>query len=172
MKQIIIDKVPRLIKLKKKLEEKLNIKITNNGKEFSIDGKAEDEFIAEKALIAIDMGFALSTALLLKDEDYAFEKLKIKNFTKRKELTSIKARIIGKKGKTLQTLSQISECFFEIKDNEIGIIGRLENIKNAQDAIISIIRGSKVGNVYSRLEKNRPMPIADLGLKEKDVKEE
>jgi len=172
MKKITIDKVPRLIKLRKKLEKELQVKITNKGKEFSIEGEAEKEYLAEKILYAIDMGFSLPTALLIRNEDYAFEKLRIKDFTKRKDISRIKGRIIGTQGKTLHTLSQISDCSFEIKGNEIGIIGDAINIKNAQDAIISIIKGSKTGNVYARLEKNRPMQIMDLGLKEKELAEE
>lgn len=168
MRKITIDKVPRLIKLRKKLETKLKVKITNNGKEFSINGSAENEYIAEKILEALDMGFPLSHALLIKNEDNAFEKLKIKDYTKRKDLKSIKARLIGTQGKTLQTISNITDCFIEIKDFDVGIIGHVEDIKNAQDAVISIIQGSKQGNVYSRLERNKPMPLADLGLRDKE----
>ena len=48
MKILICDKLPRIIKNKKKLEKKLNIKITNRGKEVKIIGKPENEYLAEK----------------------------------------------------------------------------------------------------------------------------
>ena len=38
-------------------------------------------------------------------------------------------------------------------DNHIAIIGRAEDIKHAQQAIISLIKGSKQGNVYGTLER-------------------
>jgi KH domain-containing protein len=166
MKTILVDKLPRIIKAKKRLEEKLNIKITNRGKEVTIQGNPEDEYIAEKVIDAIDFGFSVSTALLIKTQDQIFEIINIKDYTRRHDLGRIKARIIGTKGKTLATLSQLTKCDFEIRDYDIGIIGNPEYIKNAQEAIIHLIKGAKQGNVYAYLEKHQIQPIIDLGLKE------
>jgi len=166
MRIIYSEKFPRILKSKKKLTQELKVKITNRGKEVSIEGSSENEFIAEKVIDAINFGFPLSYALLIKKEDFMFERISIKEHTKRQNLERIRARIIGRNGKTLKTLCSLTQCFFEIKDNEIGIIGSPERIENAQDAIISLIRGSKQANVYSFLEKHQPKPILDLGLKE------
>lgn len=160
------EKIPRIIKNKKKLEKVLNVKISNKGKEVFIEGKAEDEYFAEQVLEAINFGFPISYALAIKQKELMFEILNIKDYTKKKDLERIRARIIGRGGKTLKTLCQISDCFFELKDNEVGIIGHPENIKSAQDAIISLVQGSKTSNVYKRLEKSNNLPILDLGLKE------
>ena len=167
MKVLIIDKIARIIKAKKKLESDLDIKITNRGKEVTIEGAPENEYVAEKVIDAIDMGFPIQTALLIKEEDFMFEILPIKDFTKRHDLDRIRARIIGTKGKTLATLEQLTKCFFELKGNEVGIIGDPEYIQLAQEAIKSLIKGSKQANVYAYLEKHQPSPILDLGLKEK-----
>lgn len=165
MKTILSEKLPRILKNKKKLEVKLKIKITNRGKEIQINGKPEDEYIAEKVIDALNFGFPFSAAISIKDEDMEFEILNIKDYTSRKDLNRVRARIIGKGGKTLKTLSQLTKCHLEIKDNQIGVIGSPEIIKNAQEAIISIIKGSKQSNVYSYLEKHQPEPVLDLGLK-------
>ncbi len=165
MKIIISEKLPRIIKNKKRLEKILNVKITNRGKEISITGKPADEYISEKVIDALNFGFPFSTAILLKKEDFIFEILNIKDYTKRKDLERIRARIIGTKGKTLQTLHQLTKCQFELKDNYVGIMGDPEYLENAQEAVISIIRGAKQSNVYSRLEKHQVKPVADLGLK-------
>jgi len=165
MKKIICDKLVRITKNKRKLQEKLNVKITNRGKEVYLNGKPEDEYIAEKVIDALNFGFPFSIALLIKEEDASFEILNIKDYTKRHDLERIRARIIGKKGKTLQTLNQLTNCYFELKDNNVAIIGDPEYIENAQNAVVSIIKGSKQTNVYSFLEKHRVKPIIDLGLK-------
>ena len=165
MKTIYSEKLPRILKSKKRLEEKLNIKITNRGKEVSIQGEPEDEYIAEKVIDAINFGFPFSNALMIKTEDFMFEVINIKDHTKRKDLERIRARIIGKGGRTLKTLCNLTKCFFELKDNEVGIIGSPEYIENTQEAVISIIKGSKQSNVYSFLEKRQTKPILDLGLK-------
>lgn len=166
MKEFICDKSPRIAKNKIKLEKKLDIKIKNKGKEIEIQGKPEDEYIAEKVIEALELGFPFSVALMIKEQDYKFEFLNIKDYTKRKDLKIIRARIIGKNGRTLKTLGTLTRCFFELKDNKVGIIGDPEQISNAREAIISLIRGSKQANVYSYLEKHQTKPIYDFGLKE------
>ena len=165
MEIIYCEKDPRIIKNKKKLEGKLNVKIKNRGKEVTIEGKPEDEYIAEKVIDALNFGFPFSIALSIKDEGNIFEIMNIKDYTKRKDLEVVRARIIGKKGKTLGTLHHLTKCNFELKDNFVGIIGDPEYIENAQEAVTSLIRGSKQSNVYSHLEKHQVKPVVDLGLK-------
>ncbi len=165
MKTILCEKLPRITKNKKKLEKILNVKITNRGKEVSIKGKPTDEYIAEKVIDALNFGFPFSVAILIKEEDFILEIINIKDYTKRKDLERIRARIIGTKGKTLKTLNQLTKCYFELKDNYIGIIGHPEHIENAQEAVISIIKGAKQSNVYSHLEKHQVKEPIDLGLK-------
>ena len=166
MKTIYFEKIQKLLKNKKRLEEELNVKITINGKEIFIEGKAEDEYIAEKVIDALNMEFPLRVALLIKDENFVLEILNIKDYTKRHDLKRIRARIIGTGGKTLRTLCNLTKCFFEVKNNEVGIIGNDEYIETAQEGILSIIKGTKHANVYAYLEKHQPEPIVDLGLKE------
>ncbi|MCH8958311.1 MAG: DUF255 domain-containing protein [Proteobacteria bacterium] len=129
------------------------------------DVHGEDEYYGEKVIDALNFGFSFTTSILIKKENYIFEILNIKDYTKRKDLERIRARIIGKSGKTLKALQELTKCYFELKDNNVGIIGDSEYIKNAQEAIIAIIRGAKQSNVYSFLEKNQVKPIIDLGLK-------
>ena len=166
MKTFISEKIQRILKNKKRLEKILGVKIENSGKEVYIDGKPEDEYIAEKVIDALDFGFPFSTAISIKEEDFHFEILNIKNYTRRKDFVRIKARLIGKKGKTLKTLSELTKCNFELKGYDIGIIGSPECIKTTQEAIIYLIQGSKHANVYTFLEKNQIKSELDLGLKE------
>jgi len=170
MIKLIIEKITRILKNKKKLEEELNIKITNRGKEVFIEGEAESEFIAEKIISALDFGFPFSDALELKNTDNILEIINIKDHTKRKDLSRIRSRIIGAKGKTLKTLSELTNCAIELKDNFIGIIGDAEFIEPTNNAIISLIKGSKQGNVYAYLEKHRPKEPIDLGLRKRNDK--
>lgn len=165
MKIIILKNSTNIIKNKEKLEKVLNVKITNRGKEITIKGEPEEEYFTEKIIDALDFGFPLSTAILIKRVGFIFEILNIKDYTKRKDLERIRARIIGTKGKTLKTLCQLTKCHFELKDNNVGIIGPPEYIKNAHDAIVSLIKGTKQSNVYTFLEKNQVKDEVDLGLK-------
>lgn len=165
MIRIISEDVNAIKKKQKKLSRILNVKIKFEGNEIILEGTGDNEYIAEKVIDAINFGFSVPTALLIKEEDFLFEILDIKDYTKKKDLPRIRARIIGTDGRTLKTLLTLTECHFEIKDNRVGIIGAPELMLNAQNAIISLIRGSKQANVYAFLEKHRVKPIFDLGLK-------
>ncbi|MGD9275589.1 MAG: KH domain-containing protein [Candidatus Pacearchaeota archaeon] len=165
MKVILCEKLPRILKNKKKLEKTLNVKIQNRGKEVKIEGKGEDEFIAEKVIDALNFGFSYSDAISIKSEDFDFEVISIKDYTKRKDLKSVRARIIGGGGKTLKVLSDLSRCSLELKENSVGIIGPPECIQNAIDGISSICHGSKQSNVYKLLEEHQIKEPVDLGLK-------
>ncbi|HIH52616.1 hypothetical protein COT60_01350 [Candidatus Pacearchaeota archaeon CG09_land_8_20_14_0_10_30_9] len=167
MATIISDKLVRIIKNKKRLEKLLNIKITNNGREITFEGAPEEEFFATKVLDALEMGFSFSDATSIKENELEFDVINIKEFVRRGNLEKIRGRLIGKDGRVLKALSELTKCSLEMKGNEIGIIGDSENIKPAIDAIIQIIQGSKHANVYKGLEKRKEDPLLDLGLKEK-----
>ncbi len=170
MRRILIDKVTRIVKLKKKIEEELEISLTNKGKEFFIDGSAENEYLAEKIIEALDFGFPLEEALMIRDEEFIFDKVRIKDHTKRDDLPRIRGRIIGTQGRTLETISSLTNCFLQLKENEVGIIGPAESIRFTEGAIISLIKGAKQANVYAHLEKNHPQPILDFGIKDEKKK--
>ncbi len=165
MKKIISDKLPRVLKSKLRLEKELNVKISNRGKEVYISGEPEEEYIAEKVIDAINFGFLIEDALSIKNEEKLFEIINIKDHTTRKDINLIRGRIIGKQGKTKQTISNLTKCDLEINGHLVGIIGYAELIKNAQEAIISLVHGTKQTNVYAHLEKNQIKPVLDLGLK-------
>jgi len=163
---LICQQFLRIIRNKKVLEEKLGVKIINRGKEITVKGKPEDEYIAEAVINALEFKFPFSVAMRIKEQGHLFEIINIKNHTTKKNLKSVRARIIGKHGKVLKTLSNLTECAFELKDNFVGIVGDPEHMKNAQESLIFLIKGSKHSNVYKHLEKHQIKPVIDLGLKE------
>ncbi|MFH1365411.1 MAG: hypothetical protein ABIH28_02415 [archaeon] len=165
MKKLLSEKPIRIIKAKEDLKKITGVNIENRGKEIYLEGKPEDEFIAEKIVDALDFGFPFSAATTIKQDNFHFEILDIKEYTRRKDLKTIRGRIIGTDGRTLKILAILSNCFFEINGNRIGIIGPIECSKSARESIISLIRGSKQANVYRALEKAKVEPVEDLGIK-------
>jgi ribosomal RNA assembly protein len=170
MKVILSEKIARIIKARAKLERVLKVKISNRGKEITIVGKPEDEYIAEKVIDAMNFGFSFNHAIEISEQDFLYEILNIKDYTTRRDMERIRGRLIGTGGKTLKTLSDLTDCHVEIKGNEIALIGPPETIENAREGIISIVKGSKQANVYSHIERMKPEPLLDLGLKDKDLK--
>jgi ribosomal RNA assembly protein len=95
-----------------------------------------------------------------------FEILNIKECTPQKNFERVRGRVIGKEGKALKTISNLSDCHIELSGNKVGIIGNCENIRTVEEACKLLIKGSKHANVYAYLEKHKIEPIIDLGLKE------
>jgi ribosomal RNA assembly protein len=167
MIKLICEKIRRIINAKKILEKELKVKLENRGKELTITGKPEKEYFAGKIIEAINFGFEVNIALMIKEEDLIFEILNIKDYTKRGDLERIRGRLIGRQGGTKKALMQLTECFIEINENKVGIIGYPEKIQLAHTAITSLIKGAKQANVYAYLEHHKIQPIIDLGIKEK-----
>jgi len=163
--KLVSEKIPRIIKNRKRLERILNVKITNNGKEVTIEGTPEEEYESAKVIDALGIGFPFSVAISIKEEENLFEILNIKEHTKKHNLESVRGRIIGKNGKALSTISKLTNCHIEINGNQVGVIGNEEDIEFAMEALIQLIQGSKHSNVYKGLEKREKDPLADLGLK-------
>ena len=153
MQSIHFNNLKELKRAKSEIEEKLKIKISIKGRTITIDGTPMDEYEASLVLGAINIGFSAKKALSLIDEESIFKIIKIKDFTKKKNLKEVRARIIGTKGKTKRTIESISNCDIIIKNNEIGIIGNAESIEELITAVTSLIRGTKQSNTYRYLEK-------------------
>lgn len=163
--KLISDKIPRIIKNRKRLEKILNVKITNAGKEVTIKGTPEEEYAAAKVIDSLGIGFPFSVSISIKEEGKLFEIINIKEHTKKHNLEIVRGRIIGKNGKALATISKLTNCHIEINKNHVGVIGNEENIEPAIEAITQIIQGSKHANVYKGLEKREKGQVVDLGLK-------
>lgn len=172
MKTFFIKQTGKILKNKNILEKKLKLKIETKDKNLIVKGKELDEYVASQVIEAMEIGFPINTALLLSDENFMLEIIEIKNLTKRRNLSEIRARIIGKQGKTKQLIEELSDCFIVIHENKIGIIGAVDEIKNCINALTRIIQGSKQSSVYAYLERQRKiMHPEDLGLKIKMKKE-
>src|SRR4030042_3260623 len=117
MQEIYTGFIRKVFQNKDKLEQELEVKLTNQGKNLFIDGEAEKEFIALQVMGAINLGFSTEKALLLKKEGIILQTIHIKDITKRKDLERVRARIIGKQGRTLKTLNNLTYCEFSIQDN-------------------------------------------------------
>ena len=145
----------KILQNKKLLENSLKVKISVQDDTLFFDGEAKDEFLALRVFEAIDLGFSINKALLLTDEDYVFEKVLMKKVTRRKDMSQVRARVIGTNRKALDTIESLTDCFVVVHENTIGVIGRLEDVNNALFALKRIVAGSNHANMYAWLEKKR-----------------
>lgn len=174
VKTLAIENLRKVKKLSQRVAEKLDVNITFKGEEAIIRGKEEPEFIAEKAIEAVDFGFDVRDALLLKKEGFSLEFVDISEHTNRKNLKEIRARLIGTNGKARKTIENLTGAALVIGKGKVGIIADSENMEAASQGVISLIQGAKHGNVFSYLEKQNAEKFRneDLGLKESVLKKE
>lgn len=151
--EIFFKKIKELEKTKLELEKKLGVKLNIVGKKIELEGEAYNEYEAQQVLEAVQFGFPIKRALLLKDENFIFIKMPIKHFTRRKDMKTVKGRLIGADGKTKRTLEELTNSYIIINENTIGFIAPAEDIKEVETAITNLIRGTKEANIYRFLEK-------------------
>ncbi len=156
MEIIAKEAIYKIFRGRKILEKKLGVGIKiERGGIVNLTGDEINVFVGEKVIEAVNKGFSVSNALLLTNENYVLEEVPIKSITKRRNLSVIRARVIGTKGKTLKTISELSGCHLALQDNIVSVIGPAESVKSVITAIKSLIKGSKQSNVYYYLEQAR-----------------
>jgi len=141
----------------KKLEEYTGLKIKIN-KEIFIEGDDSLKIYRTKLVLkAFGRGFDLETALNLLDENYYFETINIKDYSKKSKnrLITLKGRVIGTKGKTKRIIERYAEVKISIYGKTIGIIGSWERVMLAKKAIEMLLAGSLHSTVYRFLEKHK-----------------
>ena len=113
---------------------------------------------------AIARGFNPEVALKLVDDDVYLDIIKLTLFVgkSKKALTRYKSRIIGKDGKTREIIMDMAEVDMAIYGKTVSLIGGLENIQIAKEAVEMILNGSRHKSVYGFLEHKQQ----ELKLKE------
>lgn len=152
--EIYVENLKKILLAKNRISRELSVKITIKGREVFIDGSGDSEYLALKVIEAIDLGFSIENALKLKDEEIIMNIINIKDLSKR-NTHDVKSRIIGREGRTIRNLSELSDCAIALNDNQVGIIGDSSCINEAIIAVESLIKGSKQANVYARLERDK-----------------
>jgi len=158
MERVFVKEIKKIKSIKRHIEKSLNVEINITGTHIEIKGKDENgfsEYIAAKAIEALGMGFGLNSVLQLKNGDWMFEKIDIRDSVKQSRVITVKGRMIGRGGKAKQALERLTDCEIEVKGHYIGIIGKAPDVASAVDGIIKLIQGSPHSKVYAFLERSQ-----------------
>jgi ribosomal RNA assembly protein len=168
-------------KTKKIVEEKLSVELQIDGEggvTIMLAEKAEDPsllFRAKDVVTAIGRGFSPEHALrLIRDEEAMLDVIDLRAIFGRSEsdIRRIKGRIIGMDGKTRRTLEELTDTSVSVYGHTIGIIGNMEQVQAAREAIQMLIDGSLHSTVYRFLHrKRRELKKRKLELWEKPSEE-
>jgi ribosomal RNA assembly protein len=150
---------------KKSIEDKLSV-------ELQIDGEAGDVnilmkegatdpstlFSAKDIVTALGRGFSPEHAFrLVRDEEAVLDILDLRAVFGKSEadIKRVKGRIIGMNGKTRAIIEELTDTNVAVYGHTVAIIGTMDQLQVAREAIEMLIKGSMHGTVYRFLHRKR-----------------
>jgi ribosomal RNA assembly protein len=117
-------------------------------------------------MLAIGRGFSPKRAFQLFDEDMIFEVIFLDDSTSTpKALKRIRGRLIGERGKTRRIIEEFTGTSLSIYGHSVSLIGTLERVNVAKEAVQMLLKGMPHKSVYSFLDrKRRELKKAELSL--------
>lgn len=146
--------------VKKRLEERTGCKISIDSKTGVVRiTRGEDAvgFLKAKDVInAISSGFNPEIAIKLLDDDFTiFERIDLSQYVSPKAMERVKGRIIGKEGKIRRLIEETLNVHVSIYDKYVSIIGFMDNVYAAREAIMMLIEGAQHSTVQKFMEKKK-----------------
>ncbi len=146
-------------KTKKEIEEntKSQLDISKEG-DVIITGKdALLLYTAREIVRAIGRGFNPKIALLLLKTDYALEIIDLRDVAgkNRNTMERLKGRVIGTAGRSREEIERLSGTYISVHGKTIGIIGEVEHVAVAREAVAMLLSGSMHKTAYRFLERKK-----------------
>ena len=150
---------------KKNIEEKLSVELEIDSDagdvHINLSDKATDPstlFRAKDVVTALGRGFSPEHAFrLVRDEDAVMELIDLREVFGKSEadLKRVKGRIIGMNGKTRRIVEELTDANVAVYGHTVGVIGTLEQVQVAREAIEMLVKGSMHSTVYRFLHRKR-----------------
>jgi len=150
---------------KKNIEEKLSVELEIDSDagdvHISVSENATDPstlFRAKDVVTALGRGFSPEHAFrLVRDEDVLMELIDLRAAFGKSEadLKRVKGRIIGLNGKTRRIIEEMTDANVAVYGHTVGVIGTLEQVQVAREAIEMLVKGSMHSTVYRFLHRKR-----------------
>jgi len=106
---------------------------------------------------AIGRGFSPEIALKLLDDEFILEIISLSDFVgkSKKAILRQKGRIIGREGRTKEIITEMTGVDVSVYGKTVALIGDMERIQIAKEAVQMILEGVRHKSVYSFLEKKK-----------------
>jgi ribosomal RNA assembly protein len=143
--------------MKKQIEKDagVRLKVDKEG-DVIIEGKAENIFFVKDVIRAVGRGFEGRIALKILKEGYNFHLINLREYANTENgIRRIKARIIGKDGRIKSEIENATDSYISLYGHTVGIIGPIDSIEIAIQAINMIIEGAMHSTVLNYLAKER-----------------
>ncbi len=136
-----------------RIENELGVKLTKQGNEIEVEGEGIEAYKAVNIIKAIARGFAPENAFLLFDDTNVLEIIEIPGNENAR--IRIRARIIGRNGIVRKNIERMTNCKISVYGKTVSIIGSLEKVQIAREAIEMLISGKKHSTMYKYFEALR-----------------
>ena len=147
--------------IEKVLSIKLQIESETGGVTVTLAENAEDPsvlFKTKDVITAIGRGFSPERAFrLIRDEEAVLEIIDLRTVFGKSEsdIRRVKGRIIGMNGKTRRIIEELTDADVVVYGHTVGMIGGIEQVEAAREAIQMLIKGSLHSTVYRFLHRKR-----------------
>ncbi|MGM5479937.1 MAG: KH domain-containing protein [Nanobdellota archaeon] len=143
--------------VKDELEEQSKSNIFVDSQEGDIRIQGTDSvllFQLKDVIKAIGRGFNPEIAVRLFKPDYILEILTMNDYAKEKNhFVRLKGRIIGKNGKSRETIEHLTDTNISVYGKTIAIVGFCDNVEVSKRAVDSLLKGSPHSSVFKMLER-------------------
>ncbi len=145
--------------IKKLIEEKTGCKLKVSSKFGFVRIECEDAigFMKAKDVVtAIAHGFSPEIALrLLDDEMLVLEVIDLSALISESAMRRIKGRIIGKEGRMKRQIEETLNVNISIHGKHVAIIGEVENVAAAREAVMMLVDGAQHSTVIKFIERKK-----------------
>ena len=150
--------------VKHKIESACKVKLNIDSETGEVNIIARDDmddptlmFKAQNIVLAIGRGLSPEKAFKLLDDDYYLHIIDLRDILgkSKSNLVRVKGRIIGKEGKTRRIIEETAGVDVSVYGHTVAIIGVVENIEIAKEAIEKLVKGSQHKTVYRFLGRKR-----------------
>ncbi len=148
---------------KKMIEEECKVSLEIDSKSgdvlIKLAGNLEEAnpFKAVEIVNAIGRGFSPERAFRLLEDGQTLMIIDLREYAgkSKNSLIRIKGRIIGLKGKARRVIEELTGAYISVYGHTVAIIGDIEQVKLAEDAVRMLASGSAHSTVYSMLQRAR-----------------
>lgn len=155
--------VGRQGRVKAEVEEKCKVALSVDSKTGEVvvraagDLSETEPFKAVQVVTAIGKGFSPERAFRLFEDDVVLDIIDLREYAgkSRNALVRIKGRIIGLGGKARRVIEELTETFISVYGHTVAIIGKVEDVVKAREAVEMLATGSPHPLVYKKLQRER-----------------
>lgn len=150
-------------KTKRWLEEtfKIRLIVDSNTGEVTIESLTDTletgTLKAVEVVNAIARGFSQGRAARLKQDDTILSIMDLRSYQGKSSnsLTRVRGRIIGESGRARRVIEELTRAEVSVYGHTIAIIGRIDEVKLAEDALDILASGGPHRVAYQLLQKRR-----------------